>query len=98
MIIGNRYTRQVRIGDNILEPDDSQEITDYSKYFAWGNETDEAKQLSLAILLQFTDPDFASEHHEDFAAEVLALKSTKHTLVLQEMTIVDWASQRGYSW
>jgi hypothetical protein len=99
MIIGNHITNQVRVGDHKLDPKAAQALTNYPfPSFRWGNKSMPAAQLALAILLEFTDANFAVEHYQDFKQEHIATKDADHTLVMQEMTVVEWASKRGYSW
>lgn len=99
MIIGNCKTQEVRIGDQVLDPAESQKLYNHSPDgFAWGYGGSGPAQLALALLLQFTDKKFAIDNYQDFKAEVLANKPADYTLTLQEMTIVDWATKRGYSW
>jgi hypothetical protein len=99
VIIGNKDTREVRIGGETLDPSLSQEYCNHSPDgFAWGYSGSGPAQLALALLLYFTDPDFAVQNYQDFKAEVIAGKDADHTLTLQEMAVVDWATKRGYNW
>lgn len=99
MIIGNHKTGEVRIGEHELDPAPSQELCNHSPDgFSWGYSGSGPAQLALALLLQFTDPDFAVQNYQDFKREILHHKDADYTLTLQEMTVVDWCTKRGYSW
>ncbi len=99
MIIGNCKTREVRIGDQPLDPGPSLELRNHSPDgFAWGYRGSGPAQLALALLLHFTDAGFAAANYQDFKEDVLVGRSDENTLTLQEMTVVDWCMKRGYSW
>jgi hypothetical protein len=90
MIIGNKDTRQVRIDDQVLDAGHNE--------FGWGENSAQAGLLALEVLTHFTDAHFAHDNYQDFVVELLCHKPAEYTLTLHEMTVVDWATRRGYSW
>jgi len=72
MIKGIWDSRQVYINDRVLQPVYSQLVRNYSPDFNWGNMTSGSSQLSLALLLEYTNEEEASKLNDAFKRDIIS--------------------------
>lgn len=96
MITGNSGTNNVFINKVLLDPTPSQMLYNHSPDgFAWGYGGSGPSQLALALLLHFTDKDFAQRHYQHFKADIIA-KLPQTSFEIEEATVTDWTKTHGW--
>ena len=96
MINGYIQSRRVMVHNEVLDPGPSQALYNHSPDgFAWGYGGSGPSQLALALLLYFTDKEFALSHYQDFKFDVIA-KLPQTSFSLSVKTVKDWAKKKGW--
>ena len=92
----NRGGFKVYIDGKLLSPRPSQRLYNHSPDgFAWGYGGSGPAQLSLAILLYFSDKEFALQHYQKFKWDVVANQPQHKELEIDNNVIVEWIKQHG---
>ena len=97
-IVGNGKTKEVFIDGRELSPRPSQKVFNHSPDgFNWGYEGSGPAQLALAILLDFTDPEFARKNYQDFKREFISQVQMDKDFEMDIEIVEDWISDRQSS-
>lgn len=101
MIVG-KWTRtaaggyKVIVDGKILDPTPSQLLRNHSPDgFAWGYPGSGPAQLALALLLNFTNKEFAIENYQQFKFEVVA-RWEQGDVRISNKAVTDWAAEHGW--
>lgn len=95
IIQGDPRSRIVTINGKILSPARSQAIRNHSPDgFAWGYCGSGPAQLSLALLLEFTDEKTAQRFYQDFKQDVIAGIKQDIKFEMDSDFIIDWIQKR----
>lgn len=87
MIKGYWISKDVYVEGKELLPLDSQGVT--SSGFNWGYGGSGPAQLALALLLKFSNAEFAQRHYEQFKWDLIAILP-QDDFEFQEEIITDW--------
>lgn len=85
----------VYCGNTKLDPAPSLKLRNHSPDgFAWGYSGSGPAQLALAMLLHFTDQDFALANYQQFKTDVIATLD-KEGFEMDETEVAEWCKNHG---
>lgn len=88
---------KVFVGNEQLNPAPSQKLVNHSPDgFSWGYSGSGPAQLALALLLHYTDQEFALAHYQQFKTDVIAGLS-KEGFEMDEDELATWCKEHGYA-
>lgn len=96
-VSGIWITRDVRIGEDLLDPAESQRLYNHSlDGFSWGYAGSGPAQLALALLLRYTTQEEALKFYQEFKWDILSALP-EDNFQFPDDVIKDWllAKRRG---
>lgn len=96
MINGYSQSKRVDINGKVLDPAESLKLRNHSPDgFNWGYPGSGPSQLALALLLHFTNKDFALRNYMEFKDMVIA-KLPPTSFSLPGTQVKQWCKERGW--
>ncbi len=93
---GGSWPGDVYIGKSLVSLKKSLELDDHSREgFAWGYGGSSPLQLSLGILIEFTDAQQAHHYSRKFTDEVIANLPDREDFQLPIKEVVAWLEKNG---
>ena len=98
-ITGSVITREVRIGDEVIKPTESQKIINHTPDgFNWGYAGSGPSQLALAILLRVTTHEKALKMYAVFKSEIIARLPKEEDFSMAVEDVKKWIEGREVFW
>jgi hypothetical protein len=86
----------VYINNIWLTPKTSQAIVNHSPDgFSWGYAGSGPSQLALALLIYFTDDDYALKHYQDFKTDVVMHLPNGQGFKIKNSVVTDWVAEHA---